>query len=107
MKGLGRSWTQSLKGAVCMSNLTHEKDSLILLVRWLSKAVMDQHDAWHRAIVLPPEDCKEYLIMKFPMVQTTKLQMTLKKVGLGVEDLNADQLNEALEMVKKAAGVGL
>jgi len=56
-------------------------DDLIELVKLLAGSVTEMSEARGDAIALDPEECKEAMIMKFPIIQGTRNRMNLKAIG--------------------------
>lgn len=65
------------------------KEDLIQLTCWLSGIVTQQADCRHDAIALSPEERKEHLMMKFPIVQGYRLQQQLRELGSRPTDVEA------------------
>ena len=77
------------------------REDLMALIEWLSHTVMKYHDLRHEAIALPPDECKETVMMEFPVIQGSKLQQKLREIGdraLG-HDFDQEALRRALETV--------
>ena len=51
------------------------------LVIFLAKCWAESEDVRMAAMSLPPDECKEFLIMKWPMVQGTSNQIKLKRIS--------------------------
>lgn len=79
------------------------KDDLIQLICWLASVATKQADCRHEAIALPSEECKEYLIMQSPIIQTSMLQQKIRDLGTAPTD--QDALRRALYLaVSKVEG---
>lgn len=57
-----------------------EKD-LINLICWLAQTVSEMDNVRSEALSLEPEECKDKLAMSFPVVQGTKNQFSLTRIG--------------------------
>lgn len=73
------------------------EDDLIQLICWLASVVTKQADVRHEAIALPPEECRQHIMMQSPIVQTSRLQMKLREIG--DRPVDQDALRRALEVV--------
>lgn len=58
-----------------------ENEAIRDLAIFLAKAHMEWHNLRGEAMSLSPDECQEFLIMKFPMIQGTRNQFDLEKVG--------------------------
>ena len=59
--------------------------------------------ARHRALSLDPVECKDELILSFPIVQGTRNQHTLAKLGkFAGKKLDAELVHQALDALKAA-----
>ena len=72
---------------------------LMQLVCWLSQIVTKQADCRHEAIALPPEQCKEHLMMKFSIIQGHVLQQKLREFGY--QPIDTEALKRALAKVQE------
>lgn len=77
-----------------------EKEALVHLVAWLANIVNMQANCRHEAIALSPVECREHLMMRFPIVQSVKLQMLLIEIANHPSD--DEHLRAAMEYMKKA-----
>jgi hypothetical protein len=71
---------------------------LMQLACWLSQIVTEQADRRHEAIALLPEQCKEHLMMTFPIVQGYALQQKLRE--LGEQPTDPEALRRALTILQ-------
>ena len=55
--------------------------ALLALVRFLAKYQDDLNDLRNQCIGMTPEECKDALIMRWPVVQGTANQIALKRIG--------------------------
>jgi hypothetical protein len=68
------------------------------LLRWLAGLCMAQQQKRHEAIALPPEECREFVAMKWPIVQGMRNQMALEEIAR--QPINTDNLAKAVEWMK-------
>lgn len=74
-------------------NKAIESAQLLALVRFLAKYQSDLNELRDRCIGMTPEDCKDALIMRWPVIQGTENQIALKRIG---------ELNYDTKLVAKA-----
>jgi len=55
--------------------------ALLALVRFLAKYQKDLNDLRNQCISMTPEECKDALIMRWPVIQGTANQLALKRIG--------------------------
>lgn len=57
------------------------------LARWMCGVWYRMHKTRQDAIALPPEECKDYISLKMPIVQGTRMQQLLRDIAIGdIED---------------------
>jgi len=79
------------------ANIAHEAECgppvLLALVRFLAKYQSDLNALRDRCMSMTPEDCKDAIIMQWPVIQGTANQIALKRIG---------ELDYDIELVAKA-----
>lgn len=65
------------------------------LVRFLAHAHMEWESLRLKALALPPEECKEFLSLKFPVMQGTRNRIALAKIG--EQDCNMENVGKAIK----------
>jgi hypothetical protein len=73
------------------------EDDLFELIKWLSAIVAKSYECRLEAMSLPPEECKEYVMLNFPSAQGYRLNETIKHIGEQPTDERA--LARAMEIV--------
>jgi len=53
----------------------------LALVRFLARYQKDLNDPRNQCIDMTPEECKDALIMQWPVIQGTANQLALKRIG--------------------------
>lgn len=67
------------------------------LIKWLAETVIAYSDLHYDCCAMSPEDCKEAMIMKFPVIQTIDLQNKLRDLSKEVYDSKA-AMRELVEL---------
>lgn len=65
------------------------------LVRFLAQAHMEWESLRLKALALPPEECKEFLLGEFPMIQGSKTRIPLMQIG--EQDCNMENVGKAIK----------
>lgn len=81
-----------------IANELASKADLIQLACWLSSLVTKLADCRHQAIALPAEECKDYLIMQFPVVPGHQLQQAIRQIG--EQPTDRESLQRAIDYLK-------
>jgi hypothetical protein len=64
-----------------MSKVNNCPPALVALARFLARYQADLNDLRDLCMGMTPEECKETLIMKWPVIQGTANQIALKSIG--------------------------
>jgi len=62
-------------------NKEYGPPALLALVRFLAKYQADLNDLRDQCMGMTPEECKDALIMRWPVIQGTATQIALKRIG--------------------------